>query len=67
MHPTRAVVRARVPGVPELAKGETAGDIAAPFTEREDREHLPYPPHGKMGLSSNSDLTYYALKNQLID
>jgi two-component system invasion response regulator UvrY len=52
----------------KLAKGETAGDIAAALslsvkTVSTYRTRLME----KMGLSSNSDLTYYALKNKLID
>lgn len=52
----------------KLAKGETAGDIAKDLslsvkTVSTYRTRLME----KMGLSSNSDLTYYALKNQLID
>ena len=52
----------------KLAKGETAGDIAEALslsvkTVSTYRTRLME----KMGLSSNSDLTYYALKNKLID
>ncbi len=52
----------------KLAKGETAGDIASELslsvkTVSTYRTRLME----KMGLSSNSDLTYYALKNKLID
>jgi two-component system invasion response regulator UvrY len=52
----------------KLAKGETAGDIASALslsvkTVSTYRTRLME----KMGLSSNSDLTYYALKNKLID
>ena len=52
----------------KLAKGETAGDIAKDLslsvkTVSTYRTRLME----KMALSSNSDLTYYALKNQLID
>jgi two-component system invasion response regulator UvrY len=52
----------------KLAKGETAGDIAAALslsvkTVSTYRTRLME----KMGLSTNSDLTYYALKNKLID
>ena len=52
----------------KLAKGETAGDIAAALslsvkTVSTYRTRLME----KMGLASNSDLTYYALKNKLID
>lgn len=51
-----------------LAKGETAGDIAQALslsvkTVSTYRTRLME----KMGLASNSDLTYYALKNKLID
>ena len=52
----------------KLAKGQTAGDIAESLslsvkTVSTYRTRLME----KMGLSSNSDLTYYALKNKLID
>jgi two-component system invasion response regulator UvrY len=52
----------------KLAKGETAGDIANALslsvkTVSTYRTRLME----KMGLASNSDLTYYALKNKLID
>ena len=52
----------------KLARGETAGDIAKSLslsvkTVSTYRTRLME----KMGLSSNSDLTYYALKNKLID
>jgi len=52
----------------KLAKGETAGDIADALslsvkTVSTYRTRLME----KMGLASNSDLTYYALKNKLID
>ena len=52
----------------KLAKGQTAGDIADSLslsvkTVSTYRTRLME----KMGLSSNSDLTYYALKNKLID
>ena len=52
----------------KLAKGETAGDIAKTLslsvkTVSTYRTRLME----KMALSSNSDLTYYALKNGLID
>ncbi len=52
----------------KLAKGETAGDIAQSLslsvkTVSTYRTRLME----KMGLASNSDLTYYALKNRLID
>ena len=52
----------------KLARGETAGDIAKSLslsvkTVSTYRTRLME----KMGLSSNSDLTYYALKNRLID
>ena len=52
----------------KLAKGETAGDIAKTLslsvkTVSTYRTRLME----KMNLSSNSDLTYYALKNKLID
>lgn len=52
----------------KLARGETAGDIANALslsvkTVSTYRTRLME----KMGLSSNSDLTYYALKNHLID
>jgi DNA-binding NarL/FixJ family response regulator len=52
----------------KLAKGETAGDIAGALslsvkTVSTYRTRLME----KMGLASNSDLTYYALKNKLID
>jgi DNA-binding NarL/FixJ family response regulator len=52
----------------KLAKGETAGDIAEALslsvkTVSTYRTRLME----KMGLASNSDLTYYALKNKLID
>ena len=49
-------------------RGETAGDIAKTLslsvkTVSTYRTRLME----KMNLSSNSDLTYYALKNKLID
>jgi DNA-binding NarL/FixJ family response regulator len=52
----------------KLARGETAGDIAKSLslsvkTVSTYRTRLME----KMRLSSNSDLTYYALKNKLID
>ena len=52
----------------KLAKGETTGDIAKTLslsvkTISTYRTRLME----KMNLSSNSDLTYYALKNKLID
>ena len=52
----------------KLAKGETAGEIASALslsvkTVSTYRTRLME----KMGLHSNSDLTYYALKNKLID
>ena len=52
----------------KLARGETAGDIARSLslsvkTVSTYRTRLME----KMRLSSNSDLTYYALKNRLID
>ena len=52
----------------KLAKGETAGEIADALslsvkTVSTYRTRLME----KMGLASNSDLTYYALKNKLID
>jgi len=52
----------------KLAKGETAGDIAKALslsvkTISTYRTRLME----KMSLDSNSDLTYYALKNKLID
>jgi len=52
----------------KLAKGETAGNIADQLslsvkTVSTYRTRLME----KMGLASNSDLTYYALKNKLID
>jgi len=52
----------------KLAKGETAGEIANALslsvkTVSTYRTRLME----KMGLQSNSDLTYYALKNKLID
>jgi len=52
----------------KLAKSETAGDIAKTLslsvkTVSTYRTRLME----KMNLSSNSDLTYYALKNKLID
>ena len=52
----------------KLARGETAGNIADELslsvkTVSTYRTRLME----KMGLSSNSDLTYYALKNGLID
>ena len=52
----------------KLAKGETAGDIANALslsvkTVSTYRTRLME----KMSLASNSDLTYYALKNKLID
>ena len=52
----------------KLAKGQSAGDIAESLslsvkTVSTYRTRLME----KMGLSSNSDLTYYALKNKLID
>jgi DNA-binding NarL/FixJ family response regulator len=52
----------------KLAKGETAGEIASALslsvkTVSTSRTRLM----DKMGLHSNSDLTYYALKNKLID
>ena len=51
-----------------LAKGEDHRPHGAEHVaEREDGVHLPHPGDGeKMGLASNSDLTYYALKNGLI-
>ena len=52
----------------KLAKGQTAGDIAEALslsvkTVSTYRTRLME----KMGLSSNRDLTYYALKNHLMD
>ena len=52
----------------KLAKGETAGDIAKALslsvkTVSTYRTRV----REKMSLASNSDLTYYALKNKLID
>lgn len=52
----------------KLARGETAGDVAKSLslsvkTVSTYRTRLME----KMGLASNSDLTYYALKNKLID
>jgi len=52
----------------KLAMGETAGDIARALSLSvkaisTNRTRLME----KMSLSSNSDLTYYALKNKLID
>ena len=52
----------------KLARGETAGDIAKSLslsvkTVSTYRTRLME----KIGLASNSDLTYYALKNRLID
>jgi two-component system, NarL family, invasion response regulator UvrY len=52
----------------KLSKGETAGEIAQALslsvkTVSTYRTRLME----KMGLQSNSDLTYYALKNKLID
>jgi len=52
----------------KLARGETAGDVAKSLslsvkTVSTYRTRLME----KMNLSSNSDLTYYALKNKLID
>ena len=52
----------------KLARGETAGDVAKSLslsvkTVSTYRTRLME----KMGLGSNSDLTYYALKNRLID
>ena len=52
----------------KLAKGETAGDIARSLslsvkTVSTYRTRVME----KMSLNSNSDLTYYALKNKLID
>ena len=52
----------------KLAKGESAGDVAESLslsvkTVSTYRTRLME----KMGLATNSDLTYYALKNQLID
>ena len=52
----------------KLARGETTGQIADTLslsvkTVSTYRTRLME----KMGLSSNSDLTYYALKNRLID
>ena len=52
----------------KLAKGETAGDIAKSLslsvkTVSTYRTRLME----KMGLTSNSDLTNYALKNNLIE
>ena len=52
----------------KLARGQTAGDIAEALslsvkTVSTYRTRLME----KMGLKSNSDLTYYALKNKLID
>ena len=52
----------------KLAKGETAGDIAKTLSLSVQTVST-YRPRlmEKMALSSNSDLTYYALKNRLID
>lgn len=52
----------------KLARGETAGEVAKSLslsvkTVSTYRTRLME----KMGLASNSDLTYYALKNRLID
>ena len=52
----------------KLAKGQTAGDIARSLslsvkTVSTYRTRVME----KMSLNSNSDLTYYALKNKLID
>lgn len=52
----------------KLARGETAGEVAQSLslsvkTVSTYRTRLME----KMGLTSNSDLTYYALKNRLID
>ena len=52
----------------KLAKGESAGDVAESLslsvkTVSTYRTRLME----KMGLATNSDLTYYALKNKLID
>ena len=52
----------------KLSRGETAGEIAKSLslsvkTVSTYRTRLME----KLGLSSNSDLTYYALKNKLID
>ena len=52
----------------KLAKGETAGEIARSLslsvkTVSTYRSRVME----KMSLASNSDLTYYGLKNKLID
>ena len=52
----------------KLARGETAGDVAKSLSLSVKmvstyRTRLME----KMGLASNSDLTYYALQNRLID
>lgn len=47
---TRAVVRARVPGVLEAGqRRDRRRHRQGPFPERENREHLPHAPHGKNG------------------
>ena len=52
----------------KLARGHTAGDIAEALS-LSVKTVSTYRPRlmEKMGLNSNSDLTYYALKNKLID
>jgi len=52
----------------KLAKGETAGDIAKALSlSVETVSTYRTRVMEKMSLASNSDLTYYALKNKLID
>ena len=51
-----------------LAKGETVGDIAQSlFLSAKTVSTYRTRILEKMGLASNSDLTYYALKNGLLD
>ena len=51
-----------------LAKGETVGDIAQSlFLSAKTISTYRTRVLEKMGLASNSDLTYYALKNGLLD
>ena len=50
-----------------LAKGETIGHMAEQHVaQRQDGQHLPHPGDGEDEARVNSDLTYYALKNGLI-
>lgn len=51
-----------------LAKGETVGDVAQSlFLSAKTVSTYRTRILEKMGLASNSDLTYYALKNGLLD